>query len=150
MADRAAGNGGGDTRRSGGGSAPGSSTAAPVTSREDSRNGRRVYSVPTSDGRTAREVGVPGGVFGILPAAAVEATAEVRGAMAEGGSRKSAPAEAETESASPRGVAEAFARPLDAIDEATGGAVPPPLVLAALAAMAVALAFGIRRELHRW
>ena len=151
MVDRA----GGDSGTSGGGgSAPasnrGSGSAAPVAYREDPRSGRRVYAVPTSDGRTVREVSVPSGVFGILPSAAIEAKAEVRSAITEGRSRKSVPAVAETESAAPRGVAETMSRPLEVIDEATGGVVPPGLVLAGLAAMAAVLALGIRRELHRW
>ena len=91
---------------------------------------------------------MPGGVFGILPAAAVEATAEVAGARAEGrtGNRSRGGPEAPT----PTGAAATLSRPLEAIDEVTGGSVPPLLVVGALAAMAVALGFVIRRELHRW
>lgn len=150
MADRSAGGGSASTpvpTRTPNGSG---TASVPVAYREDRATGRRVYAVPTPDGTAQREISVPGGVFGILPTAAIEAAAEVRGAIAEGGKRRSRSSKADVEPAPPSGVAETIARPLAAIDEATGGAVPPALVLAALAAMAVALGLGIRREIHRW
>ena len=146
LADRA---GGGAPARSGGGSgrSGGTSTGStPVAYREDS-SGRRVYAVPSPDGRRRQSVRVPGGVFGILPSAAVEATAEVAGARAEG--RSGSRSRAGSEAPAPTGVTATLSRPLDAIDEVTGGSVPPLLIVGALAAMAVLLGFGIRRELHR-
>lgn len=123
------------------------SGAGPVSYRESARTGRRVLTVPTSDGGRRRRVSVPGGVFGVLPSAAIEATSEVRGATAEGGTRRSASLAAGSE---PDGVAETISQPLVAIDEATGVAIPPLLAVAAIAAAALGVGVGIRRQLHRW
>ena len=48
------------------------------------------------------------------------------------------------------GVTATLSHPLQAVDEVTGGSLSPLLVVGALAAMAVALGFGVRRKLHRW
>ena len=91
---------------------------------------------------------MPGGVFGTLPTAAIEATAEVAGARDEGRVRRGSSSGSKV--AGPTGVTATLSRPLDVIDEVTGSSIPPLLIVGALATMAVALGFAIRRELHRW
>ncbi|MBA2644417.1 MAG: hypothetical protein H0U80_03120 [Solirubrobacterales bacterium] len=93
-----------------------------------------------------REVRVPGGVFGAIPAAGIDAAQEVAGAMEEGRTLGRASSEAGEAS----GVARVFSQPLDVVDEVTGGRVSPFLLLAAFVGIAAALAFGLRREVRRW
>ena len=91
---------------------------------------------------------MPGGVFGVLPSAAVEARVEVAGATEEGVTSRGSASQSDERGG--EGVAGTFSQPLAAIDEVTGGVIPPALVLAGLAAMAAALGLGIRREIRRW
>ena len=72
------------------------------------------------------------------------------GSTPEGRTRSRSESGSDSEAVGATGVTATLSRPLEAIDEATAGSVSPLLVVGALAAMAVALAFGIRRELRRW
>lgn len=81
-----------------------------------------------------------------MPAAGIEATQEVAGATEEGRTLGRASSDAEE----PGGVVRVLAQPFAAFDEVTGGRVSPLLLLAAMAAIVIAFALGIRRGLHRW
>lgn len=120
--------------------------APPVRAvRRDARGGV-TYEVPARGGRPSREVRVPGGVFGAMPAAGIEATQEVAGAKEEGRTLGRASSESEDSG----GVARVLSQPFGIFDEVTGGRISPFLLLAAFLGIAAALAFGIRRGVRRW
>ena len=130
------------TRSTGGG---GTRVAGTPVVRQDARGGV-TYEVAGPGSRSTREVRVLGGVFGAMPAAGIQATQEVAGATEEGRTLGRASSDSDEKT----GVVRVLSQPFAAFDEATGGRVSPLLLMAALAAVFVAFAVGIRRGLHRW
>ena len=132
----------GATGGRGGGNGP---TTAPAVRavRQDARGGV-TYEVKAPGNRSKRQVRVPGGVFGAMPAAGIQATQEVAGAMEEGRTL----GRAATDSGEAGGVARVLSQPLAMVDDVTGGRFNPLLLAAAVALIAVALAVGIRRRMH--
>lgn len=111
--------------------------------RQDARGGV-TYEVKAPGNRSKREVRVPGGVFGAMPAAGIQATQEVAGAMKEGRTLGRAASDSEGVG----GVARVLSQPLAIIDDVAGGRFNAVLLVAVVALIAVALAVGLRRRTH--
>ena len=131
-------------RRATGGKGP---TTAPAVRaiRQDARGGV-TYEVEAPGSRSKREVRVPGGVFGAMPAAGIQATQEVAGAMEEGRTLGRAASDSETNAG---GIARALSQPSVVLNDVTDEVVRRPLLLALLAVITLALILGIRHEFRR-
>ena len=129
------------SRRATGGNGPATAPAVRAI-RQDARGGV-TYEVKAPGSRSKREVRVPGGVFGAMPAAGIQATQEVASAMEEGRTLGRA-----TDSEEVGGVARVLSQPLAMVDDVTGGNVNGLLLAAVAALVAVALSVGIRRRTH--